>query len=130
MSRVSVPSGSQWMKPQLGSQLQGASRTPWVRMMLARIIWISFLLQGCSFMMLSPRPYPGRPASAPHTASSTRRCGGTAPHSHGTQTPSWSSDHAAGYTMTKPPQPTHTRSEEHTSELQSRENLVCRLLLE
>src|SRR5690606_41362279 len=25
---------------------------------------------------------------------------------------------------------THTRSEEHTSELQSRENLVCRLLLE
>src|SRR5207302_8144076 len=26
--------------------------------------------------------------------------------------------------------PTHNRSEEHTSELQSRENLVCRLLLE
>src|SRR5690606_41192346 len=26
--------------------------------------------------------------------------------------------------------PTYTRSEEHTSELQSRENLVCRLLLE
>src|SRR5690606_41745586 len=26
--------------------------------------------------------------------------------------------------------PTSTRSEEHTSELQSRENLVCRLLLE
>src|SRR5207302_10870373 len=26
--------------------------------------------------------------------------------------------------------PIHTRSEEHTSELQSRENLVCRLLLE
>src|SRR5690606_41776505 len=36
----------------------------------------------------------------------------------------------------RPPQPpreaahTPTRSEEHTSELQSRENLVCRLLLE
>src|SRR5690606_40672966 len=30
-----------------------------------------------------------------------------------------------------PPRPlVHTRSEEHTSELQSRENLVCRLLLE
>src|SRR5690606_40206014 len=30
-----------------------------------------------------------------------------------------------------PPVPTsHSRSEEHTSELQSRENLVCRLLLE
>src|SRR5690606_41950249 len=29
-----------------------------------------------------------------------------------------------------PPVPTYVRSEEHTSELQSRENLVCRLLLE
>src|SRR5690606_41506493 len=29
-----------------------------------------------------------------------------------------------------PPAPPATRSEEHTSELQSRENLVCRLLLE
>src|SRR5690606_41196122 len=29
-----------------------------------------------------------------------------------------------------PRQPGHQRSEEHTSELQSRENLVCRLLLE
>src|SRR6266511_5606474 len=29
-----------------------------------------------------------------------------------------------------PPWPADTRSEEHTSELQSRENLVCRLLLE
>src|SRR6266700_2097972 len=28
------------------------------------------------------------------------------------------------------PEKTHGRSEEHTSELQSRENLVCRLLLE
>src|SRR5690606_39647007 len=28
------------------------------------------------------------------------------------------------------PNPGHPRSEEHTSELQSRENLVCRLLLE
>src|SRR5690606_41264961 len=31
---------------------------------------------------------------------------------------------------TQAPQPMHDRSEEHTSELQSRENLVCRLLLE
>src|SRR5690606_42057972 len=30
----------------------------------------------------------------------------------------------------KKPQPCRQRSEEHTSELQSRENLVCRLLLE
>src|SRR5690606_40912218 len=31
---------------------------------------------------------------------------------------------------TRPPSPSRRRSEEHTSELQSRENLVCRLLLE
>src|SRR5690606_41344403 len=30
----------------------------------------------------------------------------------------------------RPSRPPHARSEEHTSELQSRENLVCRLLLE
>src|SRR5215475_14653486 len=30
----------------------------------------------------------------------------------------------------QPGHPGHARSEEHTSELQSRENLVCRLLLE
>src|SRR5436309_12496705 len=30
----------------------------------------------------------------------------------------------------RPPKPPRGRSEEHTSELQSRENLVCRLLLE
>src|SRR5690606_40204003 len=30
----------------------------------------------------------------------------------------------------QPARPTKSRSEEHTSELQSRENLVCRLLLE
>src|SRR2546430_6131439 len=29
-----------------------------------------------------------------------------------------------------PPRPPHERSEEHTSELQSQSNLVCRLLLE
>src|SRR5438270_5032257 len=29
-----------------------------------------------------------------------------------------------------PPEPLHIRSEEHTSELQSQSNLVCRLLLE
>src|SRR5690606_39692471 len=34
-------------------------------------------------------------------------------------------DHGAGLTLIRAP-----RSEEHTSELQSRENLVCRLLLE
>src|SRR2546427_6559260 len=32
--------------------------------------------------------------------------------------------------VTKPPELRHMRSEEHTSELQSQSNLVCRLLLE
>src|SRR6202044_2705266 len=32
--------------------------------------------------------------------------------------------------LARPPAPDDQRSEEHTSELQSRENLVCRLLLE
>src|SRR5436309_9998488 len=35
-----------------------------------------------------------------------------------------------GLTETSPVIAVNTRSEEHTSELQSRENLVCRLLLE
>src|SRR5690606_39382335 len=42
--------------------------------------------------------------------------------------------HAAGPPLQAPglldAPPRHLRSEEHTSELQSRENLVCRLLLE
>src|SRR5690606_41919153 len=36
----------------------------------------------------------------------------------------------AGQTSWQRPHSVHARSEEHTSELQSRENLVCRLLLE
>src|SRR5258706_1916625 len=36
----------------------------------------------------------------------------------------------AGFKPNKTPSPTTTRSEEHTSELQSLTNLVCRLLLE
>src|SRR2546427_9612996 len=34
------------------------------------------------------------------------------------------------WSPTSPPSPSPTRSEEHTSELQSQSNLVCRLLLE
>src|SRR5690606_41754927 len=34
------------------------------------------------------------------------------------------------HAVAMPKAPIYTRSEEHTSELQSRENLVCRLLLE
>src|SRR5690606_41888008 len=37
---------------------------------------------------------------------------------------------ASYFELTDKPSPTKGRSEEHTSELQSRENLVCRLLLE
>src|SRR5690606_29431214 len=38
--------------------------------------------------------------------------------------------HEYGYDLSEKPNPRYDRSEEHTSELQSRENLVCRLLLE
>src|SRR5690606_41906810 len=37
---------------------------------------------------------------------------------------------ALGFARVRDQMHMHTRSEEHTSELQSRENLVCRLLLE
>src|SRR6266511_5532284 len=60
----------------------------------------------------------------------------TRPWSWTTSTPSgwptwWSTRSAGG--PSRPPSGTgdaNARSEEHTSELQSRENLVCRLLLE
>src|SRR5690606_39313026 len=43
----------------------------------------------------------------------------------------WRDGCASSAARTPPgPQPGEARSEEHTSELQSRENLVCRLLLE
>src|SRR5258707_5771581 len=40
------------------------------------------------------------------------------------------SDQISSETMRKPREMAHSRSEEHTSELQSRQYLVCRLLLE
>src|SRR5690606_40970433 len=39
-------------------------------------------------------------------------------------------EQACAMALGEPPTDVDTRSEEHTSELQSRENLVCRLLLE
>src|SRR2546427_5651957 len=39
-------------------------------------------------------------------------------------------DSSAGRCVIRPASPTRDRSEEHTSELQSQSNLVCRLLLE
>src|SRR5436309_10147659 len=58
-----------------------------------------------------------RSSSRRRSSSATRRT--RRRRSSGTRRPSASSGSA-----------TRTRSEEHTSELQSRENLVCRLLLE
>src|SRR5690606_41313630 len=46
------------------------------------------------------------------------------------QQPRWSTRAAAGPARYAPWVPAAPRSEEHTSELQSRENLVCRLPLE
>src|SRR5690606_40909540 len=61
-------------------------------------------------------------------------CGGsTQDNSRSYHDPSYHALHAEGRCALRPPDPLlepENRSEEHTSELQSRENLVCRLLLE
>src|SRR5437016_9167366 len=57
---------------------------------------------------IARRGKPSTPRKATRTPSSTR----------------------SGWTRCKPPTPMRCRSEEHTSELQSLTNLVCRLLLE
>src|SRR5690606_40427104 len=49
---------------------------------------------------------------------------------HGTGVPRWTCSFSAHRPEYPPGRATSARSEEHTSELQSRENLVCRLLLE
>src|SRR5690606_41138224 len=62
---------------------------------------------------------PGRPSSRPPSPSPSTRSARTA------------SAAASSTPRPSPPvSPPPRRSEEHTSELQSRENLVCRLLLE
>src|SRR5690606_41634778 len=68
------------------------------------------------------RPWPAPTADPAATSSPTSRVGpgGAAPRS---RRRSWPGSSPVG-SPTVPPQP---RSEEHTSELQSRENLVCRL---
>src|SRR5690606_39488452 len=64
--------------------------------------------------------------------SSTSRCSREASRSRtrtcGCATPRWSNAPPSGGIASRPRR--SARSEEHTSELQSRENLVCRLLLE
>src|SRR5690606_41529827 len=68
-----------------------------------------------------PRRSPHTPALACHVAPATHGCvhsGYVPPTGPRRQSPAPSNSHA------------DARSEEHTSELQSRENLVCRLLLE
>src|SRR5690606_40103327 len=90
---------------------------------------------------LSPKPFPyttlfrsPTPAAA---ACSSRAAAPAAPSRWTSASPSAASQAPAPPTRRSPPStPTAplsappTRSEEHTSELQSRENLVCRLLLE
>src|SRR3712207_8342115 len=95
------------------------------------------LARVCSFFFLMIRrpprstlfPYttlfrsrsPSTRTSAPRSASATDRC--TASHSHRSRRRLTSTDVSAA-------RPSRPRSEEHTSELQSRQYLVCRLLLE
>src|SRR3712207_8721835 len=65
----------------------------------------------------APAPAPAPPPAAPCDAFSTSR-----------SPPSGSSSPSSSFASASP-RP-HPRSEEHTSELQSRQYLVCRLLLE
>src|SRR5690606_42105727 len=69
----------------------------------------------------SPHSFPTRRSSDLHPAT-VRRCPGAGPAVRARR-----AARAAGADRASPPS---CRSEEHTSELQSRENLVCRLLLE
>src|SRR5690606_41700987 len=90
----------------------------------------------CSLLELLTRPTlfpyttlfrsrPVRPAT-PTTCSRSRRCTATGTPSR-SRSPCRSCGRPARRRRTRSPR---SRSEEHTSELQSRENLVCRLLLE
>src|SRR5690606_40869179 len=73
-----------------------------------------------------PRPPRRRPtAPAPEASATTTATAATGPAPTPTTRTSTS-----WRTATATPARTADRSEEHTSELQSRENLVCRLLLE
>src|SRR5690606_41075842 len=89
---------------------------------------------------LAPRPLPSFPTRRssdlvpplettrlpPEQAGAETSCTRPAPASPGTPPRCWPAHQVCGAT----PLPSARRSEEHTSELQSRENLVCRLLLE
>src|SRR3712207_8610045 len=91
----------------------------------------------CFFFLMIRRPprstlFPTRRSSdlevtaGPSARSSTRTATPPARNPHATVSPVG----PAPTTTTPPPQALFTRSEEHTSELQSRQYLVCRLLLE
>src|SRR5690606_41550589 len=82
----------------------------------------SFPTRRSSDLGAAPVPHPGRPRGArPGAAAGFRGhgVGGAGLHRPG-----------AGKEVTAGAQRFGTRSEEHTSELQSREKIVCRLLLE
>src|SRR5690606_39777135 len=72
----------------------------------------------------SSTPSPTSASPTPNWPNWSRRPSSTPPRSTGSPTT------ASPVTSTVTPKVSCTRSEEHTSELQSRENLVCRLLLE
>src|SRR5207302_2168198 len=67
-----------------------------------------------------PHAAPGPPAAGFHPERRMPAAGGTACTGRGPP--------LGTFRMTRRRRPTAPRSEEHTSELQSRENLVCRLL--
>src|SRR3712207_2830278 len=78
---------------------------------------------------VAARTPPTTASEAVRAQRGTLGCSGHA-SAHATATTIGPTSHAAGMPTTCANSPASTRSEEHTSELQSRQYLVCRLLLE
>src|SRR3712207_7539122 len=81
------------------------------------------LFRSCSSGPSTPATAGARPASAPPPAPDRRRAAGAPPPGRRPRT-------VGPATEPSPTEEHPSRSEEHTSELQSRQYLVCRLLLE
>src|SRR5690606_41960094 len=78
----------------------------------------------------SPRSFPTRRSSDLSTGTSSATASDLSRDSLGSRLPFSRRESWLAARSTRLPSSERVRSEEHTSELQSRENLVCRLLLE
>src|SRR5688572_32155195 len=73
---------------------------------------------------------PPRSTLFPYTTLFRSPCSSTWPRGDSSAAPGDSVAPSGNRSFSSPPVPCRSRSEEHTSELQSQSNLVCRLLLE